>query len=173
MIEKIEKIHKDFIWDSKKPKMKHSSMIGDYEEGGLKDIDIKAKFQSLHLSWIKRLFDKKNHPWKNIHSETMQQFYKIDIFYSNTILEKPPNLPLFYGNMIDAWNRLEQEPLTPETVLIQPVWFNRYIKIGNKPIKNFLMTPIFFSDIYAENGSITPWTRFKTKFQVSQNYYFK
>ena len=40
MIEKIEKIHKDFIWDSKKPKMKHSSMFGDYEEGGLKDIDI-------------------------------------------------------------------------------------------------------------------------------------
>ena len=30
MIEKIEKIHKDSIWDSKKPKMKHSSMIGDY-----------------------------------------------------------------------------------------------------------------------------------------------
>ena len=75
--------------------------------------------------------------------------------------------------MIEAWNRLEQEPLTPETVLIHPVWLNRYIKIGNKTIKNLLMTPIFISDIYAENGSITPWTRFKTKFQVSQNNYFK
>ena len=96
-------------------------MIGDYEEGGLKDIDIEAKFQSLHLSWIKRLFDNNFHPWKNIPSKTMQQFYKIDVLYSNTILEKPLNLPLFYKSMIEAWNRLEQEPLTPETVLIQPV----------------------------------------------------
>ena len=112
--------------------MKHSSMIGDYEEGGLKDIDIKAKFQSLHLSWIKRLFNNNFHPWKNIPPKTMQEFFRIDIFYSNTILKKKINLPLFYGNMIEAWNRLEQEPLTPEIVLIQPVWFNRYIKIGNK-----------------------------------------
>ena len=43
--------------------------------------------------------------------------------------------------MIEAWNRLEKEPLIPETVLIQAVLFNRYIKIGNKPIKNFLKTP--------------------------------
>ena len=149
MIEKIERIHKDFIWDSKKSKMEHSSMIGDYEEGGLKDI----------FSII-----------INIHGEIsllrLCSSFIIDVLYSNTILEKNPNLPLFYKNMIEAWNRMEQEPLTPETVLIQPVWFNRYIKIVNEPIQNFLKTPILISDIYAENGSITPWTCFKTKLQI-------
>ena len=43
IIEKLEKIKKEFIWNGKRPKVKHSALLGDYEEGGLKDIDIKAK----------------------------------------------------------------------------------------------------------------------------------
>ena len=36
-----------------KPKIKHSTLIADYADGGLKDIDIKAKLNSIHLSWIR------------------------------------------------------------------------------------------------------------------------
>ena len=49
IINKIETIKKDFIWNGKRPKVKHVALIGDYAEGGLKDIDIKAKVKSLHL----------------------------------------------------------------------------------------------------------------------------
>ena len=40
-----------------RPKIKHLAFIGDYNyrEGGLKDINIDAKFKSLNLTWIKRL----------------------------------------------------------------------------------------------------------------------
>ena len=113
IIEKIEQIHKDFIWNKKRPKMKHSSLIGDYEEGGLKDIDIGCKFRSLHLCWIKRMFDNNFHPWKNLPKAIFNQFYGIEVFFPNTALEPPPNTPLFYKNMIEAWNSIEQEPLTP------------------------------------------------------------
>ena len=37
----LEKIHKDFIWSGKKSKIKHTTLINDYSEGGLRDIDIK------------------------------------------------------------------------------------------------------------------------------------
>ena len=40
-------IQKDFIWDSKRAKIKHDTLIADYPDGGLKDIDIKAKIDSL------------------------------------------------------------------------------------------------------------------------------
>ena len=89
MIEKIEKIHKDFIWDSKKIKMKHSSMIGDYEEGGLKDIDFKAKFQSLHLSWIKRLSNNNFHPWKISLLRLCSSFIKLMYFTQTPFLKNP------------------------------------------------------------------------------------
>ena len=59
IIEHLSKIHKDFIWGGKKPKIKHSTLIGNYEDGGLRDIDIYSKIKALQLSWIKRLHDKK------------------------------------------------------------------------------------------------------------------
>jgi len=62
IIKKIEQIQRDFIWNGKKAKIKHTTLINDYEEGGLKDIDIESKFVSLHMCWIKRLYDKNYHP---------------------------------------------------------------------------------------------------------------
>ena len=64
IINKIEALHKEFIWDGKPPKVKHSTLISNYEDGGLKDIDIRAKLKSLHLSWIRRLYSPNFHPWK-------------------------------------------------------------------------------------------------------------
>ena len=46
-------IQRDFIWEDKKTKVKHNTFIAEYLDGGLKDIDIKAKIESLHLSWLK------------------------------------------------------------------------------------------------------------------------
>ena len=36
IIDKVVEIQNEFLWDSKKPKMKHSSLINDYAQGGLK-----------------------------------------------------------------------------------------------------------------------------------------
>ena len=46
-LDDLNEIQKDFIWRGRKPKIKHTSLIGDYSEGGMKDIDIKAKLESL------------------------------------------------------------------------------------------------------------------------------
>ena len=53
-------MHKEFIWDSKRPNVK------DHREGGLNDIDTDAKFRSLKFLWIKRLKDSNFLPWKAI-----------------------------------------------------------------------------------------------------------
>ena len=53
--EKLNKLQKSFIWKSKKPKIKHSTLIRGYSEGGLKDVDIKSKIVALQLTWIRRL----------------------------------------------------------------------------------------------------------------------
>ena len=66
IITQLTQIHKDFIWDEKKPKIKHSTLIANYEDGGLRDIDIFSKIKALQLSWLKRLHDNNFHPWKII-----------------------------------------------------------------------------------------------------------
>ena len=45
-------------------KIKHSSLIGEYRDGGLKDVDIDGKIISLKISWVRQLKDSNFHPWK-------------------------------------------------------------------------------------------------------------
>ena len=42
-IDKINSLKKDFVWRGKRPKIKRSTLTGDYKEGGYKDVDIGVK----------------------------------------------------------------------------------------------------------------------------------
>ena len=55
VVDSIQTLHKDFIWNGKKPKIKHTILISDYTKGGLKDTDINCKLCSLKFSWIARI----------------------------------------------------------------------------------------------------------------------
>ena len=45
VVEAIQTVHKEFIRENKKSKIKHSTMIAVHCDGGLKVTDIEAKFQ--------------------------------------------------------------------------------------------------------------------------------
>ena len=42
-IDQINSLRNDFVWRGKRPKIKHSTLIGDYKEGGYKDVDTEVK----------------------------------------------------------------------------------------------------------------------------------
>ena len=54
----IESTMKDFIWNGKKPKIKHTTLIGDYLQGGLRlpdfTLQLKAKQIGMVLNWIEK-----------------------------------------------------------------------------------------------------------------------
>ena len=66
IVDQMNSVHKGFIWDNKKPKIKHSTLIADYSEGGYKDVDIETKISALKATWVKRLSDSNFHSWKII-----------------------------------------------------------------------------------------------------------
>ena len=154
----IEKIHSDFIWDNKRPNIKHSTLIGDYDKGGLKDVDIRSKFKSLHLSWVNRLYDDNDHPWKQI------PLYFIDnassstsVFHPNLNLSTCSNeIPSFYRSIIKYWEEVSHVcPKTPTMVMSESLWYNSYIKIDGKPISpSFCCSnqSIFLYDLFESNG---------------------
>ena len=39
-LDDLHVLHKEFIWDGKRPKVKHSTLIENYEEGDFKDVDL-------------------------------------------------------------------------------------------------------------------------------------
>ena len=65
-IDQLNKIQKDFIWNRKHPKIRHSALCNTHENGGLKSVHIPYKLTSLQCSWIKRLYDTTTHCWKII-----------------------------------------------------------------------------------------------------------
>ena len=44
-----------FIWRGKKPKIKHTTIIGDYDVGGIKFTDLEIRLSVQRIMWIKRL----------------------------------------------------------------------------------------------------------------------
>ena len=172
IINKIESLQKDFVWNGKNPKIKHSTLISDYEDGGLKDIDVKTKIKSLNLSWVKRLFNQNFHPWKNIPLKLIEQSFKQNIFYPNIKITPPPVFPKFYKNLLLFWSELSQIPLTIKSVLNQPIWFNSFIQIQNAPIGKLFPFELFVSNLFS-NGSLVPWDAFKNEHNLQNRDFFK
>ena len=54
VIGEINNIFFNFLWDGKGDKIKRDIMISDYENGGLKMIDIKVFNRALKSGWIKK-----------------------------------------------------------------------------------------------------------------------
>ena len=53
------------MWRGKRPKIKHSALIGDYKKGGYKD-KIEAKIVALRITWINKLMANDFHARKGI-----------------------------------------------------------------------------------------------------------
>ena len=49
-----------FLWNSKPDKIKRSTLVKDYDKGGLRMIDIEKFIWSLKASWIKRFLQSEN-----------------------------------------------------------------------------------------------------------------
>ena len=58
----LNEIQQRFIWNKKRPKIKHSTLIGSYEEGGYKNVNIATQFNALKMIWLRRLPDNNYHP---------------------------------------------------------------------------------------------------------------
>ena len=82
-LNRLESIHKSFIWAAKKPKINHSSLISHYIEGGQKDEDISAKIIALQLVWVLLLFEENFHPRKLIPLNSLISTGIKSLFHSN------------------------------------------------------------------------------------------
>ena len=127
----MQALHRDFIWSSKKPKTKHSTLIGYYSDGGLKDIDLTSRLESLKFSWIKRLRDTTDfHPWKVLTTLTLKPVGVSSIFHSNLSLSKlnKPRIeqfPLFYVDAINLFIQFAKvKDLRSNDIMSKHLWDN-------------------------------------------------
>ena len=68
----VQQVLNKFVWRNKPSKVKHSSMIADYEGGGLKLIDVKSMNMALKMPWISRILS--GDKWSTLINSQLQKY---------------------------------------------------------------------------------------------------
>ena len=104
----INEIQQRLIWNKKRPKVKHLTLISSYEEGGYKDVDIATQFNALKMIWLRRLLDNNYHTWKLIPTKRFSPLGGVTFFHLNlklvdSSLRYVKNLSLFHQELVNLW----------------------------------------------------------------------
>ena len=152
----------------------------DYQNGGLKNVDVFFKIISLQCSWLRRLFDNSFHQWKVIPlffiNKTFGEHFK---FHSNLDFsdDTVKCFPSYYKSMFLNWkNFFYVNPCVPSCILNQVLWFNKFIQINRKPVfyKKFSLNNInFLMQLVDRNGSFKNWNTVKHEYDLQNNLYFQ
>ena len=117
ILDQMNSVHKSFIWDNKKPKIKHSTLIADYSEDGYKDVGIETKISALKVTWVKRLLDSNFHSWKIIPTILFSSIGGLKIvFHLNLKLSMQCKVivntfPQFYQELVHLWSNASEKNL--------------------------------------------------------------
>ena len=141
----IQRIQREFLWNSSNVKIKHETICNDFQNGGLKNVDIPSKISSLQCSWVKKLYDQNSHDWKLIPMHFINNaFGKNFIFHSNFSFKTSVlhQFPTFYANIIQSWKRnFSHTSYTTRDIGSQFLWVNNYITTDFREfLKNFRVT---------------------------------
>ena len=179
VIKALETIQTSFLWNNSNPKIKHKTLCKRYENGGLKNVDIRNKVNSLQSSWVKKLYDDCFHEWKIIPLYQLNKTFGPSFkFHSNLSFKKSSLKKLlpFYRHMLNSWSQsLSGSPETSSQILSQFLWFNKYIKIEGTVIHfpKFSNKGINFLSQLFENGRIISWINLKDRYELPSNMYFR
>ena len=179
-LDQLNLLKKNFIWAGKSAKMKHSTLIGGYGEGGYKDVDIEPKFKSLKIIWIKRLLADNFHRWK-VTPNKLFSFTSMSLVFcqnfkpSRYCAERFSRFPKFYQELILFWeNVCTEQPKDFQDIINQSIWNNKFIlREGDSIFYPSLHGKglLFIRDLLHETGSFLNWSIVKVKISLRNEDY--
>ena len=143
IIQELNRLLFKFLWKGT-DEVTRLSTINEYENGGLKMIDLESMIKSLQLAWLKRIFGKNDGAWKSYLRVSLQCFGGLFLFYCNYDIKDHSILSLFYSELLQWWSEFRDGfAAGKEWQFI--LWNNKEIRINNRPI---------FYEKFFENGII-------------------
>ena len=176
-IDLLSSIKQNFIWNGCHPKIKHSTLVGEYAEGGYKDVDIQSQLESLKIIWIRRLLDNNFHAWKSISNVHFLDLGVNAVFHDNFkpstyCIQKIQSYPLFYQQLIGFWEKVSRkEPLNALEIVNHVIWNNSFLlKQGNSLFYPSLYNKgiLKVSDLLDDFGHFMKWALAKLKFDLKE-----
>ena len=135
LINKINKYMFDFLWDDKPDKINRKTIIQDYENSGLKMINLNIFITSIKAGWVKRITNNDNDgDWKHIYKNNLEKIGG-DLIFESNICEQDFNKiqntgSKFLSDIVQSWSTIHFNN-NPETIKNQILWNNSFIKNNN------------------------------------------
>ncbi|MEK6264009.1 MAG: reverse transcriptase family protein [Clostridium sp.] len=173
----------NFLWNSKIDRVKRSTMIAPYHEGGLKMIDSRTQCKSLKLKWItniKKQYQSSSkdfwYMWvlQGIPNMDMIDFLKCNLNTTDLSNVCKWEKHSFWYEVFSVWCEFNyaQHPQCKEYIINQPIWYNSLLKIGGKPVflqKWYKKCVKNVKDLIAGNKWITI-KELKSRYDITTNF---
>jgi exonuclease III len=168
-IKELNQLAFTFIWQNKPDKVKRNTIISDYENGGLRMIDVECFINAQKVMWVKRILKEDTGSWKTYPNMILQKVAGKKSFQCNTNkIEKENIWSPFYKQVYKSWTKIRDEPLEdPFKLRREILWWNKEIAIKKKEMffkKWFEGGITTFHDILEEDGN------FKTKLKLEEEF---
>ena len=175
VIDAVNKLIADFVWNGKKPKIKRDTLIGAKEKGGLDLPEYEIITKSLLCAWVKRMQDGANEDWMIIPSWYLKNVggpLIFDCSYDLSLLELK-NIPAFYIDILKTWaevHDVKSAPLDKHDIREAIIWNNKNITIAGKSVywENWHVAGILrIKDLLEEDGKFLSYGNFLRKFGLA------
>ena len=135
VIDKVNKLLVNFLWNNKKPKIKLKTVIGEIDKGGLKMPHFESKLKALKITWSKHMLHNSVLPWKEILKVMSQENMEDMLLFQRKACHFPKEVSSFYSQFLEYWSQLRNKQIQCATdVHAQILWTNSSILIDNKPV---------------------------------------
>jgi len=166
IIKEIESMFFNFIWNKRRDKIKRDILIQNYEDGGLKMVNVKKYITSLKVSWIRRLLFSKSSWTTLINKNLPDDYYCLGANFKTLQIQNP-----FWKCVFQAWADFNSNfnASTVEDVFNQPLWHNNKLNIEYIPAwhKKGLL---YLGDLFDIHGKLYTWCEVKNKYQIKGTF---
>ena len=121
-----------FLWNGK-DKIRRVSVISNYEEGGIKIVDVDSMVISFRLAWLKRIFSSNTGTWKSYLKYLLKEPGGLFLFSCDYDVKDFSINSQFYMELLHWWSKFRDNFATEKDWHVI-IWNNRAIRINNKPI---------------------------------------
>ena len=162
LVKELNKLLFKFLWKGT-DKVTRVSVINEYEEGGLKMIDLDCMIKSLRLAWLKRIFGDNSGTWKTYLEHLLEPMGGFFFLNCNYDIEDYKISSQFYCELLSWWSEFRDSSASlREWQSI--IWNNKEIRIDKRPVfyKNYLDAGvIYIQDLLFNldaNDSFSHWS---------------
>ena len=140
VLEEINTLFFNFLWNGKGDKIKRNTMISDYSEGGLRMINLISFNKALKSAWVKKYLDPENHGKSKLFLDWQLQHYCGPFVFRGNLnrydLSKFINsTDAFITEISQLWSEISYETNVNSTdhFLSLPLWYKSLTRIDNRP----------------------------------------